>query len=389
MGSMQDQHSSAALYPAARLSPAAGSAGHSTAAPSRTQANSMADETTPLIRNCWYVAAFSSDLTPGKLLARRLLDANVVLYRTEAGIAALHDRCAHRSLPLSDGYIEDGKVVCGYHGFRYDTKGTCVYVPSQPERCPGGIAVRSFPVVEHSPHVWIWMGDPSLADPQKIPGAPWMRDSDEWAGSHGYMHVKANYVFLHENLLDLSHLSYLHAKTFGTPDYAGAPFDIQTGDGAFIVQRTVAPTRLPPVYAEPTGMTGVDAARIVTSTYVSPALSYTELLLRNLELPEEKRRDYHLKTAQIITPESDGTLHYHFTVVRDFALHDQTMSEFILSSIKAAFDEDVYALERITQVRLDEPVFHERSVAADRAGVAMRKHLKKLAEQENPAVQAV
>ncbi|PVY62550.1 vanillate O-demethylase monooxygenase subunit [Pusillimonas noertemannii] len=389
MGSIQDRIPSTAAASAVRPSHERSRAGQAAPVPSRANANSMADETTPLIRNCWYVAALSADLAPGKLFARRLLDVNVVLYRTENGIAALHDRCAHRSMPLSDGYIQDDKVVCGYHGFRYGTEGICDHVPSQPERCPGGISVRSFPVVEHSPHVWIWMGDPGLADPAQIPGAAWMRDSDEWTGSHGYMHVKSNYVFLHENLLDLSHLSYLHAKTFGTPDYASAPFDIQTGDGEFIVQRTVAPTRLPPVYAEPTGMTGVDAARIVTSTYVSPALSYTELLLRNLELPQEQRRDFHLKTAQIITPESDGTLHYHFTVVRDFALHDQAMSEFILKSIKAAFHEDVYALERITQVRLGEPVFHERSVAADRAGVAMRKHLKKLADHENPPTQPV
>lgn len=351
----------------------------------RNHANAMADETTALIRNCWYVAAFSDDVKPGEMLARRLLDINIVLYRTVDGIAALRDRCAHRSLPLSDGFLEDDKVVCGYHGFRYDASGTCVHVPTQGDRCPGGISVRSFPVVEHSPHIWIWMGEPSLADTALIPEAPWLRDSADWTAGHGYMHVKANYVHLHENLLDLSHLSYLHANTFGTPDYASAPFDIQVGDASFVVRRTVSPTRLPPVYAEPTGMTGVDAARIVTSTFVSPALSYTELLLRNLEVSQEQRRDYHLKTAQIVTPESGDTLHYHFTVVRDFALDDEAMTGFILDAIKSAFVEDVYALERIAQVRRDEPQFHERSVAADRAGVAMRKHMKTLADREYSA----
>jgi len=350
----------------------------------RANAKRMADETTPLIRNCWYVAAFSADLPAGKLLARRMLGNNLVLYRTPDGVAALRDRCAHRSFPLSDGHVEGDSVVCGYHGFRYAPDGACVYVPSQAQRCPGNIAVRSYPVIERSPHIWVWMGDPRKADPGLLPAAPWMSDSPDWAAGHGYMHVKANYVHLHENLLDLSHLTFLHAKTFGTPDYALAPFEIETGDAMFVVRRTVSPTRLPPIYAEPTGMAGVDAARIVTSTFVSPALSYTELTLRNLAVPQEQRRDFHLKTAQIITPESADTLHYHYTVVRDFALQDQAVTDFILGSIRDAFVEDVYALERIAQVRAedDDSDFYESSVAADRAGVAMRRHLKALAEKE-------
>jgi len=348
----------------------------------QAHANAMADESTPLIRNCWYVAAFSSDLKPGELLSRRLLDVNVVLYRSGDGVAALRDRCAHRSFPLSGGYVEDGNVVCGYHGFRYDASGRCVHVPTQGERCPAGIGVRSFPVQERAPHVWIWMGEPALADPALIPTADWMQESSQWVAGHGYMHVKANYVHLHENLLDLSHLTYLHAKTFGTPDYASAPFDIEVGDETFIVRRTVSPTRLPPIYAEPTGMVGVDAARIVTSTFVSPALSFTELLLRNLGGTGLSGSEFHLKTAQIVTPESADTLHYHFTVVRDFAPEDQAMTRFILDSIKSAFVEDVYALERIAEVRRDEPDFHEKSVASDRAGVAMRKYMKTLAGRE-------
>ncbi len=349
-----------------------------------SNAKRLADETTPLIRNCWYVAAFSGDIPEGKIFSRRLLNTNVVLFRNAHGITALHDRCAHRSFPLSEGYMDDDRLVCGYHGFEYDHAGRCVRVPSQEGRCPKNIGVRSYPVVERAPHVWIWLGDPDKADPALVPGYAWMADSPEWAGGHGYMHVASSYVFLHENLLDLSHLSYLHAKTFGTPDYATAPFEAETSEGRYVVRRTVSPTRLPPIYAKTTGMTDVDAARIVESTFISPGLSFTELTLRNLTLPESQRRDYHLKTAQIITPETQDTLHYHFTVVRDFDLDNEETTAFIMASIKAAFDEDVFALERIAETRRQDqnPYFFEQSVLADRAGVAMRRHLNELARQE-------
>jgi phenylpropionate dioxygenase-like ring-hydroxylating dioxygenase large terminal subunit len=355
----------------------------------RANARMLADDKTALVRNCWYVAGFSHDVKEGELLPRRLLDVNVVLYRDANGqVRALRDRCAHRSFPLSKGKLDNGTVVCGYHGFRYDPSGKCIQVPSQPDRCPAGIAVRSYPVVELRPHLWIWMGDETPADEALIPSTPWLQESKEWAAGHGYLHAKSNYVHLHENLLDLSHLTYLHELTFGTPDYALAPFEIDVGETRFGVRRTVSPTRLPPMYADPTGMQGVDAARIVSSAFVSPALHFTELILRNLTAPEGQRRDFHLKTAHILTPESQGSLHYHFTVVRDFALEDAAMTQALLKGIVDVFNEDIFALETIARIKEeeDDADFHESSVPADRAGVAMRRYLKTLAEKERPSV---
>jgi phenylpropionate dioxygenase-like ring-hydroxylating dioxygenase large terminal subunit len=351
----------------------------------RATARHLANERTPLIRNCWYVAAFSHDVEEGKLFARRLLDVNVVLYRDANGdVKALRDRCAHRSFPLSKGRLENGTVICGYHGFRYDGQGTCIQVPSQADRCPAGISVQSYPVVEMRPHIWIWMGDEALADASTIPATAWMRESPLWAAGHGYIHAKANYVHLHENLLDLSHLTFLHPQTFGTPDYAKAPYTIEIAEPRFIVRRTVSPTRLPPFYAKPTGMEGVDAARIVESTFISPALSFSEVVLRNLSVPQGERRDFHVRTAQIITPESQGSLHYQFTVVRDFALDDPAITPFLLTGVRAVFNEDVDALEIIASLKEqeDDVDFHEASAPSDRAGVAMRKYLKNLSDAE-------
>ncbi len=230
------------------------------------------------------------------------------------------------------------------------------------------------------------MGDEQLAQQTALPHAPWMLDSYGWGTSYDYLKADASYVFLHENLVDLSHLTFLHANTFGTPDYASAPFETEINDDAIIVRRTVQPTHLPPVYANPLGMQGVAAARIVTSTYVSPGLSISAVVLRNLEQPESERTDHHIRTAQLLTPCDHRTVHYHFVVCRDFVTEDTNVSDFILQGVKAAFLEDVFALESITRVRREDSDvnFAEKSVSSDRAGVMLRRRLRSLAEKEAP-----
>ena len=210
----------------------------------------LADRDTPFVKNEWYVAAFAAELQRS-LLKRTVLGQRLVMYRTLAGVpVALDDRCAHRSFPLSSGLLDGDTVICGYHGLRYDAKGDCIEVPSQ-KVCPKGIGVRAFPLVERGPFVWAWFGD-TPADPSRIPATPWL-ESGEWVSSQGYFHLPGNYVSLHENLLDLTHLSYVHASSFGTPDYAAAPYETNLRDGHFEITRRVVPTQLPPVWAQAHG----------------------------------------------------------------------------------------------------------------------------------------
>ena len=119
------------------------------------------------LRNCWYAAAWSKDLTD-KPLAKTFLGAKVALFRTTSGRpAALEDRCCHRAAPLSRGEIMGDNLACGYHGLQFASTGECVLVPGQ-EHVPNGAKVRSYPVHERWGVVWIWMGSMMLADPSKI-----------------------------------------------------------------------------------------------------------------------------------------------------------------------------------------------------------------------------
>ena len=341
----------------------------------------MADRDTPFIYNEWYVVALSREIDR-ELRARTVLGRQLVLFRKEDGTpVALDNRCGHRSFPLSRSTLEGDTVVCGYHGLRYDENGQCIEVPSQCN-C-AGISIRSYPLCQQGPVIWIWMGEPDEADTDKIPVMPLLEEG--WITSEDCMPLKASYVYLHENLLDLTHLSFLHAKTFGTPDYARAKFDTDIGEDRFTLKRYVMPTRLPPVWAKPTGLEGKDAARITTSEFVSPALHIVHAEFYDIALEESERPDQRIKTAHFPTPETATSTHYFVVHGRNFAPEDDSVTRFMHEQLMAAFDEDVVGLEAIEELyasRSEEDDYFEISLTSDAASVAMRRYLKRRAEAE-------
>jgi vanillate O-demethylase monooxygenase subunit len=345
----------------------------------------MADETTPLIRDAWYVACFSHELVAGKTLARKIAGERMFLYRRSDGTpVAMRDRCAHRSFPLAKGFVDGDDIVCGYHGFRYAPDGVCTAVPSQ-DTAPRGIAVRAYAVVEAPPLVWVWAGDPNRAHAEDVPSRPWLNEHSGWQLVTGYLSINASYIHMHENLLDLTHIGFLHGKSFGSAAYASAPFETLIDESTITVKRTVAPTELPPMYARPLNMIGVPASRAVTSTFFAPGLSVSGVCLSNLELPEERRIGHLAETAHLLTPIDAGSLHYHFVIGRDFAIGDAETSAFMQSSLRNVFLEDQSALEAITEVRNDDPTGQvDRSVASDKAGIAMRRLMHRLALAQTP-----
>ncbi|PUE21339.1 aromatic ring-hydroxylating dioxygenase subunit alpha [Limnohabitans sp. WS1] len=344
----------------------------------------MADRHTPFVMNDWYVAAFGQEITD-QLLARTLLGRRLVFYRTSAGqVVALEDRCPHRSMPLSAGTLEQDTIVCAYHGLRFNTEGDCIEVPSQ-ATCPKNVGIRAYRTHERGAVVWIWMGEVEQADLSKLPPQDWM-DSDDWERSQGYLGLQASYVRLHENLLDLTHLSFLHAKSFGTPDYAKAAFESEIGHGQFALLRNVVPTTLPPVWAVPTGLTGKgQAARIVRSEFRSLGLHEVSVTFYDCHLLENERPHYRIRTAHMPTPETATSTHYFIVHGRDFALQDPATTRFMHEQLFVAFQEDVdgLALQELALANTPAEDLYEFSVAADAPAVAMRRYV--LARQQSEA----
>ena len=159
-----------------------------------------------LLRNAWYIGAWADELGD-KPLARRICSDPVVLFRDGSGkAAALADRCCHRAAPLHLGNLVEAGIQCGYHGLVFDATGRCVAIPGQ-KLIPQDAQVRSYPAVERDQLVWLWMGDPALADPAKIVDFPYHNDPAHWPNKHAVYPIKGNYMLMVDNLMDLTHLA--------------------------------------------------------------------------------------------------------------------------------------------------------------------------------------
>ena len=162
--------------------------------------------------NAWYVACTPAEIDD-KPLGRMICGQRIVFYRGPEGrVAALDDFCPHRGAPLSLGCVVEGTLVCGYHGLAMGPNGRAVSMPGQ--RVQGFPQARVFPAVERHGFVWVWPGDAAPADPAKIPHLAWA-DSDEWAYGGGLYHVDCEFRLMIDNLMDLTHETYVHADSIG------------------------------------------------------------------------------------------------------------------------------------------------------------------------------
>jgi vanillate O-demethylase monooxygenase subunit len=166
------------------------------------------------IRNAWYVAAYDVELAGGPL-ARTILGDRVVLYRQQDGrCVALQDACAHRLGMLSAGRITERGLRCPYHGFTYDQDGRCVFAPGE-SKVPHLAVVRSYPVTEWHGLIWIWTGEPALAQTQPLPVCLEPYFGPGWVHARGYHHVAGYYELLADNLFDASHADFVHDGILG------------------------------------------------------------------------------------------------------------------------------------------------------------------------------
>ncbi|MFG1677539.1 Rieske 2Fe-2S domain-containing protein [Micromonospora sp. NPDC049282] len=335
-------------------------------------------------RNQWYVAAYGSEVGRD-LLARTVLGESLVLYRTGAGEAvALADRCVHRRYPLSESRLDGDTIVCGYHGFTYDPTGACVFVPGQ-QRIPRTARVASYPVVEQDSFVWVWIGDRERADPSTIPRAPWLTDP-RYAVVRGMAPLNARYGLLVDNLMDLSHETYLHGGYIGTLEVANTPITTEVDDerGVVHVSRHMDDAECPPFYARSTGIQG-RITRWQDIEYHPPCL----YLLHSRIAPQghhppaegEDTGAFHAEIVYAITPSTENTTYDFWAVARDFAIDDESVSEYLHRSNHTVVMQDVAALDILERVIAAEPDrYQELSINIDTGGLAARRLLARMVE---------
>lgn len=341
----------------------------------------LASRETPLVRNHWYVAAASEEVTR-RPIRRTILEQDIVLYRGEDGKPiALQNRCAHRSYPLHLGELNGDRIVCGYHGFEYDPDGRCAHVPALGAGQPR-TQVQSYPVEEIGPFLWIWTGDPQNVDHGKLVKQPWLTERG-WRYVQGYMPMAASYLGLHENLMDLSHFPFLHTFAKGHTDLARRRADIEV-----LPDRVLAQLVMPDFPVSPAAQKVMQFRAPVTEDSRClgqiPGMNWNEVKWIDSSEPPKTMTRY---IVHCMTPETRTSTHYYWVISRDGGLDSQEMDDEILQVANGAFDEDRVALEAIeTLVARDHrPGFREMSIVSDAGGIQVLRLIARWAAEEAEA----
>lgn len=298
------------------------------------------------LENVWYVAAYSDEISSKGALSRKILGRSVVMYRTENGDPiAMLDRCPHRFVPLSEGFISGDNVHCAYHGMVFAPDGRCIKIPGQ-ERIPDSARVATFPVVERHGFIWIWMGQADLADQTLIIDLPWHVDPN-WTASSGYTHFNADYRLISDNLLDLSHENYIHERTIGNAaneTIAEFPSKVSHVDGAMVIVYRVMPDIMPPPFFSLLRQSDNRINRWQAAIWVAPSVNMTDIGAYGVS--EDRSAAFQGKVLHLLTPETETSTHYFWTMCRNKRLGDVELTRSIRQALSDTFDEDKVMLEK-------------------------------------------
>ncbi|MBT5647986.1 MAG: aromatic ring-hydroxylating dioxygenase subunit alpha [Rhodospirillaceae bacterium] len=348
------------------------------------------------LKNAWYVAAWSKDVGRD-LLGRILLNEYVVLYRKEDGTpVALENRCPHRNLPLSEGRLIGDEIECGYHGMVYDCAGACTHLPGSAEP-PDWATVRTFPVVERHGWVFYWPGDPALADEATIPDYPKHNQDEDWIRAQGQTYVKAGYRLVLDNLLDLSHLTYVHGSTTGNravAEAANLSVD-QEGDNVRVTRwmEDIEPAL---AFREYAGYTN-NIDRWQMSQFLPPAYininngSVDAGIGADTDTRNNDQGKWGFVVYHAMTPETDTTTHQFWTVAGHKDKVPDHMRDLFVEQMHGVLKEDLDIYEAQQRAIDMDPAAPNRdanprgTIPADEGLLAMRRTLRRLYGDEQKA----
>ena len=337
------------------------------------------------LKNCWYVAAWDHEILGDTLLSRTLLGESVLLYRKDDGaVVAMDNKCCHRHAPLHMGRKEGDCVRCMYHGAKYDANGVCVEIPGQ-DRIPAKLRQRIYPTVQRKRWVWIWMGDPALADDSLIPDT-FSLDHPDWRWKPSYLHYTCNYLLISDNLLDFSHLSYVHEKTFGgSPNIAEAKPEVQRMERGIRVSRPVRGT-VPAPYHQRLGSFEGKVDRWFRYDFHVPGVLLLDAGVKSAATPDDDMNGaLQFHSCQAITPETEKSTHYFFMQAHNLRLQDAAVTDSLQQSQKRASPADKPILEAQQHMIDSTPESPMVAIAADAGLMQYRRLLSDLIALENKA----
>jgi vanillate O-demethylase monooxygenase subunit len=341
----------------------------------------------PFPMNRWWVAGFASDLTD-KPIARKILNRPIVFFRLPSGeVGALEDRCCHKELPLSCGAVESRGLRCGYHGLLFDGAGTCLEIPGQ-DRIPPRAKVISYLVKEQDQIIWVWIGaSPDELPTESPPAYPVHSRPDFEFGTGGY-HYDAPYQLIHDNLMDLSHLGYVHLKTIGgnAPVHMGAETRVFSEGEIVRLVRHMPDSEPPPTYTAAWPFKGnVDRWQEIEFhvTYVRIWTGAMDVASGRLDDPQ--RDGFHMRGFHGITPETETTTHYFWSVATNPHPDMENVTQTVVEQSAATFDEDKTVIEAQYKNQLNFPHRDQVDIHVDVGPNRARRVIERLVKESQPA----
>jgi phenylpropionate dioxygenase-like ring-hydroxylating dioxygenase large terminal subunit len=336
------------------------------------------------MRNAWYVAALDSDLQD-RLFPTKILDERIVLYRqTNGNPAALEDACVHRKMPLSLGRIRGDDVECGYHGMTYNADGQCVRIPCA-DRIPKAARVRSYPIMSLYGLLWVWMGDPKLAERSKPFDVEHWGDP-AWGVTRGdAMTVNCNYLYMTDNLLDPSHVAWVHPDSFGNAACESTPVEVKANEIGVIASRWMRAVEVAPLYTPFIQFRGLcDRLQHYEVRYPSHALIKAVFVPSGAGGPDAERHDsaFIMDSYNFLTPIDAEHTRYYWFQMRNTLPDNAEASRLMAESVRGAFEEDRVILNAVQESFAQTRTPHI-DIAIDSAPLRFRRRLRQLIDAEH------
>jgi len=332
------------------------------------------DTPAPWPTNQWYIAGFAQEVGR-EILARTFLNRRIVLFRDENGTAhALSGICPHRMMPLELGSLEGDRLICGYHGLAFDLTGACIAAPTAPT--PPNCALSQYPLREVGPLLWIWMGDPALADRSPLPDQASIGiGQDGWLTQCvAHYDLGARYTLLIDNLFDLSHLGFIHASIVGSGGIALIEPKIEDSGERLVVSRVATDFPVDGYHRFLFPQAGERITTVLKSELLGIGLINAGGPVHDGPAADAPLLG-HQNFIHGITPATEHMTHYWIFMTRDFRLDDAGLSAALAAQNEAVVAQDRDALEAIERLlRSDVPLPQEISMKPD-AG-ALRARLK-------------
>ncbi|MBC2778747.1 aromatic ring-hydroxylating dioxygenase subunit alpha [Parasphingopyxis marina] len=333
------------------------------------------------VRNGWYVAGFSADLG-SEPIARTILGMPVALYRKADGTAvAVGGRCPHRNFPLGKSCVKGDDIVCGYHGIAFGPDGKCTDIPSQ-KVVPGSYQIPTYPLVEHGMWLWIWPGDPENADPAKLPDleAIGYADPTMHAVPMFTHEVACRYQLLNDNLLDLSHLAFLHASSIGNLENATVPEETSQEPGILRSRRYIKDAPPIPSLRERMGE-GFRVDQVVGMDFYLPGF-HAGIGDHFYSASDPDRPGEAIQISRVfhaVTPATPTSCYYFFGL----ASLDRSEAEARRARLADVIDEDIFASVEIEKmIGLMGGAPDELMIKSDRNAVLGRRMLQAMMDAE-------